>query len=53
MAKVDSFNFGSMVVDRKKYGRDILLFPDGSVKKRKGGFWKLGSHSRHRDRCQG
>lgn len=45
MVKVDSFSFGSIVLDGKKYARDVLLFPDGSVKKRKGGFWKYGSHA--------
>lgn len=45
MAKVDSFSFGSIVVEGKKYARDLLFFPDGSVKKRKGGFWKFGSHA--------
>lgn len=45
MAKIDSFSFGSIVVEGKKYGRDVMFFPDGSVKKRKGGFWKFGSHA--------
>jgi len=45
MAKIDSFSFGSIVVEGKKYSRDVLIFPDGSVKKRKGGFWKYGSHA--------
>jgi hypothetical protein len=45
MAKVDSFQFGSIVIDGKKYGHDVLLFPDGVVRERKGGFWKFGSHA--------
>jgi len=44
MVMVDSFKFGSIVLDGKKYARDVFLFPDGSIKKRKGGFWKFGSH---------
>ena len=45
MAKINSFSFGSIIIEGKKYGRDILLFPDGVVRERKGGFWKFGSHS--------
>ena len=45
MAKVDSFQFGSIVIDGKRYGHDVLLFPDGMVSERKGGFWKFGSHA--------
>jgi hypothetical protein len=43
MAKVDSFQFGSTVIDGKRYGHDVLLFPDGVVRERKGGLWKFGS----------
>lgn len=45
MAKVDSFSFGSITVDGKKYRRDLFLLPDGKVKQRKGGFWIFGSHN--------
>ena len=45
MAKIDSFKFGSIVIDDQKYGRDVFIMPDGSVRQRKGGFWKFGSHS--------
>ena len=38
MAKVNSFSFGSIVVDGKKYRHDLFLLPDGTVKQRKGGF---------------
>ena len=44
MAKIDELIFGSIVVEGKKYRRDILLFADGTVKKRKGGFLMFGSH---------
>lgn len=44
MAKIDSFQFGSIVIDGRKYGHDILIFPDGVVREREGGFWKFGSH---------
>lgn len=44
MARIGELIFGSIVVEGKKYRRDILLFADGRVKKRKGGFLKFGSH---------
>lgn len=44
MAKIDKLTFGSMIVEGKKYRRDVLIFTDGTVKKRKGGFLMFGSH---------
>jgi hypothetical protein len=44
VAKIDELIFGSIVVEGKKYRQDILLFADGTVKKRKGGFLMFGSH---------
>ena len=44
MARIEGFKFGSIVIDGKKYSRDIFIFADGTVKQRKGGFWKFGSH---------
>ena len=37
MVKVDKLNFGSIIIDSKKFSRDVLIFSDGTVKKRKGG----------------
>ena len=37
MAKIDELILGSIAVEGKKYRRDILIFADGTVKKRKGG----------------
>ncbi|HUV53409.1 MAG TPA: hypothetical protein VMW64_10110 [Dehalococcoidia bacterium] len=45
MAKIDSISFGSIVVDGKNYRRDVFLFPDGSMKQRKGGFRIFGGHN--------
>ena len=45
MAKVDSFSFGSIVIEGKQYSRDVLIFPDGTVRPRPGGFWRFGSHA--------
>ncbi len=44
MAKIDELTFGSIIVEGKKYRRDVLIFADGTVKKRKGGFLMFGSH---------
>ena len=44
MAKIQEFTFGSIVVEGKKYRRDILMFADGTVKKRRGSFVMFGSH---------
>lgn len=44
MAKIDSFSFGSIVVDGKKYRKDLIFLPDDTVKQRKGGFLMFGSH---------
>jgi hypothetical protein len=45
MAKIDSFNFGFIVVDDKQYTYDVVILPDGTVKERDGGKGRLGSHS--------
>ncbi|MFC1925491.1 MTH938/NDUFAF3 family protein [Chloroflexota bacterium] len=45
MPEVDRFKFGAIFIDGKKYKRDVILFPDGTVRERKRGFWRLGSHS--------
>jgi hypothetical protein len=44
VAKIDGLTFGSIVVEGKKYHRDVLIFANGTVKKRKGGFLMFGSH---------
>ena len=45
MAKIDSFNFGFIVVDDKQYSYDVVILPDGTVKERSSGKGRLGSHS--------
>ena len=45
MAKIDKFSFGSIIINGKKYFRDALIFADGTVKQRKGGFLIFGSHN--------
>ncbi len=46
--KIDRLSFGLAVVDKKKYlARDVIIFPDGSVRHRGLGRW-LGSHHKFR-----
>lgn len=45
MVKIDSFNFGFIVVDEKQYGHDVVILPDGTVKERTHAKGRLGSHS--------
>lgn len=42
---IDKLSFGSIVIDGKKYHYDMLIFADGTVEKRKGGFLMFGSHN--------
>ena len=44
MAKIDELTSGSIVIDGKKHSRDILIFADGKVRKRKGDFLMFGRH---------
>jgi hypothetical protein len=45
MCRIDSFNFGFIVVDEKQYSSDIVILPDGTVKERLPGKGRLGSHT--------
>lgn len=45
MPKIDSFSFGSIVVDGRKYRKDLIFLPDGTVKQRPGGHWMFGDHN--------
>jgi hypothetical protein len=45
MCKINSFNFGFIVVDDKQYTHDVIILPDGTVKERNPGKGRLGSHS--------
>ena len=44
MAKIEKSSFSSIVIEGKKYRRDVLILADGTAKKRKGGFLMFGSH---------
>jgi hypothetical protein len=52
MAKIDKFSFGSIIIDGRRYSRDVLIFADGTVKKRKGGFLIFGSHNIKREEIE-
>jgi len=45
MVRINSFNFGFIVVDDKQYSHDVIILPDGTVKERSSGKGRLGSHS--------
>jgi hypothetical protein len=45
MAKINSFNFGFIVVDGKQYVYDVLILPDGTVKEREHSKARLGNHT--------
>jgi hypothetical protein len=45
MTRIDSFNFGFIVVDDKQYDHDVIILPDGTVKERSSGKGRLGSHT--------
>ncbi len=45
MTRIDSFNFGFIVVDEKQYSHDVIILVDGTVKERVGGKGRLGSHT--------
>ena len=52
MTKVNSLSFGSIVVDNKKFSRDVLIFTDGTVEQRRGGLWLFGSHNIKRNEIE-
>jgi len=43
--KIDSFNFGFIVVGGKQYNHDIDILPDGRVLEREPGKGRIGSHA--------
>ncbi len=45
MAKVNSFEFGSIVIDDKQYDYDVVVLPDGTVREREAAKAKFGEHA--------
>lgn len=39
--KIDSFSFGTMVIDGKQYTSDLVIFPDGRVQD---AWWRARGH---------
>jgi len=52
MTKIDKFSFGSAIIDGTKHIRDLILLPDGTIKRRSGGFWIIGSHYIKKDEIE-
>lgn len=45
MVRIDSMSFGVIGIEGKKYRiRDVAIFPDGVVRRRKCGRWLLNHH---------
>ena len=38
---IDAFNFGSLVIDGKKYSSDLIIYPDGRIVD---GWWRKSGH---------
>lgn len=51
-SKIHSFKFGTVVVDGRKYHRDIIISADGAVRERKGGIWRFGPHSINKEEIE-
>jgi hypothetical protein len=45
LSKIKDFSFGSIVIDDETHHHDVVIYPDGRVKDRKGGVWIFGAHS--------
>jgi hypothetical protein len=45
LTKIDNFSFGSIVIDGKKYHHDVVILPNGTVRKRRGMLRSLAAHS--------
>ncbi len=52
MGKIDRFDFGSIVVDGKQYGCDVLILPDGIVRERRLGVGWFDSHTISKDEIE-
>lgn len=52
MVTIDRMGFGWIVIDGKKRWHDVVIYPDGKVKRRKGGFLMFGSHKIKREEIE-
>lgn len=44
MVKIDKMDFGWIVINGRKHRHDVVIFPDSTVKRRRGGILMFGSH---------
>jgi len=44
MATVEKMGFGWIVINGRKHRHDVVIFPDGTVKRRGGGILMFGNH---------
>jgi hypothetical protein len=42
MANIDSFSFGSMTIDGRRYTSDLIIYPNGAVRD---GWWRRRGHA--------
>ena len=38
---IDAFNFGSLIIDGRKYNSDLIIYPDGRIVD---GWWRKSGH---------
>jgi hypothetical protein len=41
MNMIDSYSFGNIVIDGKKYTKDVIIYPDGRIQ---GSWWRKKGH---------
>lgn len=44
MVEIEGMGFGWIIINGRKHRHDVTIFPDGTVKRRKGGILMFGSH---------
>jgi hypothetical protein len=52
MAKIDNIKFGSILIDQQYYRHDVMVFPNGEVRRRKGGLAMIGPHGIKREEVE-
>jgi len=50
--RIDSFKFGAIEIDGKRYGKDVAIDASGGIDKRREGFLKFGSHNITREEIE-
>lgn len=52
MVWIEKMGFGWIIIDGKKHWHDVVVYPDGKVKRRKGGLLMFGSHKIKREEIE-